>query len=286
MTININALFAGAAFAFSVGANAQIGGMAENGELVLSAWDPVQQVSYSRGLGIYLNDFMPTGVARDYWGIGGLINQSPQGLPDGTMSDEGGEFVNFGADTLFASTFANSLAQNISWQVVATDATGGNAGVGFYDFRGAYTTNQLNGFLNATAVFASAQQNISFNQNLNAIGCDVSTSCAMYNNVDFQYAGNPSNSGMNYLPIGVSANINSDLGMVYAFAGVSTPSVGSGSTPAAVTAYANSANNAYWSLDLTGNLTYQLAAVPVPPALILLGSALIGLAGIARRRAA
>jgi hypothetical protein len=53
--------------------------------------------------------------------------------------------------------------------------------------------------------------------------------------------------------------------------------------------YANSTGAGYWFLTSAGDLTYNVpttTTVPLPPALWLLGSGLLGLAGISRRRVA
>jgi len=60
---------------------------------------------------------------------------------------------------------------------------------------------------------------------------------------------------------------------------------------AVVTAYANATGAGYWFLSSSGDLTYNVptagvAPVPLPAAVWLLGSGLLGLAGIGRRRVA
>jgi hypothetical protein len=60
---------------------------------------------------------------------------------------------------------------------------------------------------------------------------------------------------------------------------------------AVITQYANATGDGYWYLSSSGDLTYNVpegsvAPVPIPAAAWLLGSGLLGMAGIARRRRA
>jgi hypothetical protein len=80
-------------------------------------------------------------------------------------------------------------------------------------------------------------------------------------------------------------NFAGSLGTALGFYDVTTTSA----YKAVITPYANSTGAGYWFLSTSGDLTWNVptsvtSAVPLPAAVWLLGSGLLGMAGIARRR--
>lgn len=90
------------------------------GELFLSVWDPVRQISYTRDLGIKLTDFLPGGTTAP---IAGSIPFDPTATP-GTGAGSvlaAGYSLSFAADPLLLSAFGGNLA-GTNYQILAEKA--------------------------------------------------------------------------------------------------------------------------------------------------------------------
>lgn len=285
--MNLKLKVAAAAVGLALGAQAQAITLpgTGNGELFLTVWDPVRQVSYSRGLDVLMNDFLPS-----------QVNPNPEtGAPAGTRTPEAGVNLSFAGDSLFNSTFATSMSSNIRWNIAAADnapISGANrtralvTGQLGYDLGTPYTNAGVTATAGAVQAFASALNN--------NWGCGGATdSCATVAGVgpvpgDLGFGGDVQWGERlnNTLPsdwVSYGTGFGSSLGFFY------FRNNGTGALGATELAFANSANTATWTLEADGDVVYSLAAVPIgeipePSTYALMLAGLLGLGAIARRR--
>lgn len=271
--MKMKTLAAAIAFAAAGSANAAIDlANTGNSSLVLAVWDNVAQESYIRNLGYHMTDFLPSVVATD-----------------------AGHTFNFAADPLFASIFGNNNASNIFWNVVAADSTGSGTIVGRQIIStatfGAEATSfsiTNTGVSNAASLFTTFFQNANTQPSPDSTTCSTSMSCYSTDAGDLQYAGDTSWGpywGQVLTSLNSAGNLGQSLGF-YSF----TPNGTFGLNQSIKTRYENAYGMASWTLLADGSLTYSIAgapaAVPVPAAAWLLGSGLVSLVGVARRRTA
>lgn len=244
-------------------------GTTNNGSLWLTVWDTSAGAtkSYTRNLGLHLLDFLPNNVAG------------------GDKTPEAGVTLNFASDALFASTFSGIASSNLAWNVFAADsAVGGAQGQSRIVVTAPLATGDTPSFSRNNVNNAGINANFFATDLNNNWGCGAASSCAV-NDPTVQGAGQGPrwNTGIGgAIPFNTSGNVGSLLNFFY-FAANST-----GVAQADFkTAFANSLGRATWTMDADGNATYTLAAVsavPVPAAVWLLGSGLVGMVGVARRR--
>lgn len=273
----ITTLAAAIAFAAAGSANAAIVlSDTGNSSLVLTAWDDVAQESYIRDLGSMFLDFIPSAV-----------------------TPAAGMTVNFAADPVFSSLFGNNNAANIFWNVTAADATGTGANLGRQILSTATLGTDASTFSTTnTGVSNAANQFTTFFNNANnqpspdSTTCGTSASCFSTDTGDLQYAGTKSGLpiwGKSWGGLGGTLNNTGNLGDSLGFYSF-VPNASLGFMQADRSRYENASGLASFTLAADGSLTYSIpgetTVVPVPAAAWLLGSGLMGLVGVARRRVA
>lgn len=239
-----------------------------DGSLFLTVWDPVRQVTYARDLGYTLSGFLPNSLG-------------------GAMTPNSGLTLNLAGDSLFTNTFAGSVASNIQWNVTAGDylLTGTQQSTTPGAYQLLTTSTSSSGFSLSNAGVGAALNNMNnYQGSLNNIGCGTAVSCATS---DPTSSAQGSIYGPSFSGQGAVNNAATGFGGSLDFYYV-TPTGSAGFNQAAKTIYQNAQGLGTFSLANTGTLTYSIAApvstVPVPAAVWLFGSGLVGLVGIARRK--
>lgn len=251
-SLALSAAFSGSASAALVDS---VGG---NSSLFLTAWN--DSVSYTRDLGTTLNGFLAS------------------------FANTAGASV-FAGDALFTSTFAGSTTP-INWNIVAGDQT--------------YTANSDAARLLATGAYGATvtgnrngvqTANLGINNEvaaMNAAGCSSSLSCTVAHGATGDGSlpawGTKVNGGTTFNTTGVLGT-TAQLGFYLLTAlNANNASLTTSVTPSTFSAQGT---QSFWTLGSDGAATWNVAApaaVPVPAAVWLLGSGLMGLVGVARRK--
>ena len=280
MKLNLKMIAVAAAMAASGVAHADLVGTGTgNGSLALYAFNTSTLSFYVRNLGFQLNSFLPSTVTT-LPGDGGVT---------GTMTPEAGLTLNKTntasfADAAFGTWLAQqgtSLAQqksNVKWSLVGGDSlTAGLNGVdrlllaGSTDFTATNATvrNAVN-----PQTGSGGMQTLVGPFGLSATGTFNAGNLSLSNGI------------LNDVTLS-SLDVASSL-----FYFSATTQTGSSSVLANTTKYGNSAGYAKVLLASNGDFSYTLAAaappaaVPVPAAMWLMGSGLVGIGGMIRRRKA
>jgi hypothetical protein len=250
MKANMKALAVAVALAATGVANAAIDSPSTgNGELFLTVYDTTvgNEASFNLGLNINLDSFNGNGSYT---------------------------FNNIFSDPVFTANFdAGNFAtqSNWKWNVV------GAASLPSFEERVMYTEVSSGASINNAAAQNAAGSTLTYQTSLGT--CD---SCGTNVAADPRYAGANWGSNMNQAaPVSDSGSLGDSLYFYLAANNILNDPNFDPASSAAMTQYAYT-----WKLDSNGTLTYNAvgAPVPVPAAVWLLGSALVGLVGVARRR--
>jgi hypothetical protein len=257
-----------------------------NSSVVLYAFSSVR--SYSRDLGFNLNDFLYTGASAPMAGSYSFNSTLNTDMPivTGNVTDPG-HTLSFGADPLMMSWLGDgsTLAPYVQWGIAAVDGQG--TGSAFRALTtvtigasSAGTTNsELATFENKFDSFVIAHNNLGTHvSSLNgSTGSDASNSAAANAATVFDINWGGATSFISTGGVGQSLEF-------FFMAGNGTLL----NTNATAVRYGNAGDFATWTLNADGSLLYMtpgaVSAVPVPAAVWLFGSGLVGLIGISHRR--
>ena len=240
-------------------------GQSGNGELFFSIWDSTNQTSYTADLGVKLTDFAatPSFASTNMSGLGNYISNADQAA----LSWNVAALAEFNAAGDNLATYGVMSTSNDPLALIQANNDISEGGVA--------VVNSLSNGENYVAAVNGYDHDVALN---NAVTKVLAV------DGDNAYAGGSlwGNNFGGIMGFSNAAALGDTLGFYYLhtdenFSANYTDKLGG--------------ETAVWTLNASGDLAFGPAAggpapVPLPPALWLLGSAMVGLVGVARRRKA
>lgn len=258
--------------AFAGPASALTTGTTSNGSLFLAVWDnsAAGTYSYVQDLGYNINTFLPNG------------NVAVSALDGGPAVGDKTPVI--GMNQAFSTSFLSSftgLTSDLRWNVVAYDNQASNFST---NTRRLVTTTQI-GTANAGAITNSGLNTVTSNVGTAATTLNCGTALIGCSSTSTLLKGATFGNTLGNGGLSTSQGLGGTLEMMYITQVGTTPTNG---TAAAFDFFDNAYGRATWNLASNGTLTYDIdgapAAVPLPAAVWLFGSGLLGLVGIGRRK--
>lgn len=271
MKFNLKIIAVAAAMVAASSAHADLANNSTgNSSFALLAFNTATNAYYVRDLGTTLNAFLPDSVTTTATDGGGSA-------VTGVKTPEAGLNITFGAGQ-FSTWLAGQTSGSILWTVAAGD---GSASAG--------TSNLSRGLIAASAAPSVAPTNttvrtfVNTSSGVSGLATQNNDGTNWYDKTGAAVIGGFTS---NY-SFGALTALGSSASLYYY---ATTSGTGNSLIAANVTGFSNSLNTATLTLASSGVLTYDLqpavSAVPLPAAAWLMGSGLVGLAGMFRRRKA